>query len=106
MSDPIIPAVLFGSFAFIVNLIAVIAATYRLGAAVSKFESIGKQQATEIRELKDAVKVVAELMTNQALQTQRMDNMSARLNRTEQLIDDLRRGEGMILPLKLGGGNG
>lgn len=82
-----------------VNLLAIIAAVFKVGRAVEKFESIGTQQAYEIRELKDAVKVVSELITKMALQGQRLDTQSQRLVQLEKIVDDLRRGEGMILPL-------
>lgn len=88
------------SVAFATNLIAVVVAIYKLGGAVTKFEMIGRQQAVEITGLKDAVKEISTLVTNTAVQTQRLDNISARLGRVEALIDDIRRGEGFILPLK------
>lgn len=93
--------IIVGGVGFFVNLIAVLVATYRMGRAVEKFEQIGLQQANEISGLKKAVESVADLMTQTALQSQRLDNLSARVTRNDQLIDDLRRGEGMILPLEM-----
>lgn len=83
-----------------INLIAIFVAIYKLGLAVGKFEKIGEQQASEITQLKEAVKGVGELITKLAVQTQRQDVFSERLNRIEKLLDDMRRGEGYILPLQ------
>lgn len=85
--------------AFALNLLAIGIAIYKLGGAVTRFELIGHQQALEISGLKDAVKEVAILVTNIALQGQRLDNISGRMGRVEKLIDDIRRGEGFILPM-------
>jgi len=82
----------------IANLLAIGAGIYKLGGAITKFEQIGLQQKDEISQLKDAIKIVGDLMTKMALQTQRQDTFSERLNRIERLLEDLRRGEGMILP--------
>lgn len=100
MSGGVVITIVIGTVAFLVNLIAIFVATYRMGRAVEKFEQIGLQQAGEISALKKAVESVADLMTQTALQSQRLDNLSARVTRNDQLIDDLRRGEGMILPLE------
>lgn len=85
--------------ATLVNLVAIIVAVFRLGRAVEKFDQIGTQQAKEITELKDAVRVVSDLITKMALQNQRLDNYGSRMSKLELLIEDLRRGEGYILPL-------
>ncbi len=69
---------------------------YKLGRATEKFDAIGQQQAREIAELKDGIKVISEVVTKQALTNMRQDVLEDRLNRTEHMIDDLRRGEGFI----------
>jgi methylphosphotriester-DNA--protein-cysteine methyltransferase len=90
---------MFATGAFAANLIAVVVAIFKLGTAVGRFENIGQQQAGEMSQMKEAIKEIAGLITKSALQTERMDNMAARINRQEMIIDDIRRGEGFILPL-------
>lgn len=84
---------------FVLNLLGIGFALVKLGIAVGKFETIGKQQALEISQLKDTVKAIGSLVTEMAVSSQRMDMMAERLNRNERVIDDLRRGEGFILPI-------
>lgn len=96
MTQPELAA--FGAAA--VNVLAIMVAIYRLGRAVERFEGIGRQQAEEIHELKEAVKVVGEIVTKIALQGERLDSHSGRIGRMEQTIEDLRRGEGYILPFQ------
>lgn len=91
------------SLGFILNAVMVLgsvaAVVYKLGRAVEKFEVIGHQQAREITELKQDVKIISDVLTKTALQTQRQDILEDRQNRFEQLLDDFRRGEGFILPI-------
>lgn len=88
-----------GTIAFLVNIIAVIVAVYKMGRAVQKFEMIGERQASEISELKTAVANIASLIADNTILTHRMDTIEHRTNMNDKLIDDLRRGEGRILPL-------
>ena len=69
---------------------------YKLGRAMEKFESVGKQQAKEITELKGEVKIIGEVLIKIALTTQRQDTLEERINRNETMLDELRRGEGFI----------
>lgn len=87
-----------GTIAFVVNLIAVIIAVYKMGRAVEKFENIGTQQAHEIAELKIAVTTVSKLITETSLQSQRLDMIEERMGQQYRLIEEMRRGEGFILP--------
>lgn len=87
-----------GIIAFVINLIAVIVAVYKMGRAVERFETIGIQQAVEIKELKEAVTRVTELVTEMALQSQRLDTIEERIGSQRRLIEDLREGKGWILP--------
>lgn len=89
-----------GLAGFLINLVAIIVASYKMGGAVKEFKSIGLQQAKEITELKNTVSGVAELITKWAITNERLDGMSMRLGRAEVQIDELRRGEGLILPLE------
>lgn len=90
---------IIGTIAFLVNIIAVLIAIYKMGKAVQKFETIGQQQSVEIRELKIAVAQMAQLVTDNTLLTHRLDTVEHRMNMNDKLVDDLRRGEGRILPL-------
>lgn len=88
-----------GVIAFLVNIAAVMIAIYKMGRAVEKFENIGKQQASEISQLKTAIAQMAQLVTDNTLLTHRQETIEHRINQHDKMIDDLRRGEGMILPL-------
>lgn len=72
---------------------------FKLGRAIERFEGVGKIQGGQINEMKESIKSLADLMTKQALASQRMDNFGDRMNRQDKLLDDLRRGEGFIYPL-------
>ena len=84
----------------IINLVALIggagAILYRLGVAVSRFGTIGKQQALEITILKVDVKAISEVVTKVAVQNQRLDNMAERIAMIDRRMEDLRRGEGFV----------
>lgn len=51
----------------------------------------------EITELKEVAKSLAVIITNQAVQTVRLDTQGERLNLLDRRIEDLRRGEGIIV---------
>lgn len=69
---------------------------YKLGRAVEKFEAIGRQQASEIKDLKDSVRTISDVITKVAVQKQRMDSIEERLTRQDRMIDELRHGAGFI----------
>lgn len=72
---------------------------FKMGRAVSKFEEVGRQQGTSLNELKIEVKSLATIMTKQALQDERITNMTTRLNMVDKNIDELRHGNGFVFPL-------
>jgi len=94
------PAEIGGLIILLLNLVAVGVAVFKLGGAVQKFEMIGEKQAMEITELKNTVKVVGELVVKIAVSSERMDNMSSRLNRVENRVEEMAHGEGYVLPLR------
>lgn len=51
----------------------------------------------EIREMKEVAKSLAVIITQQAVQTVRMDSQGERLNSLDDKIEDLRRGDGYII---------
>lgn len=65
---------------------------YRLGGIAQQF----KIHSQEISDLKITVQKTAELITEMAIQTTRMDAMAQRLNLVEKWYDELRRGIGFI----------
>lgn len=82
------------------------AVVYKLGRSVAKFESIGKEQAIEIKQQAETIRRIEQtlaeisgVVTTMAVEKVRLDTHAQRLTQIEQLVDDLRRGEGMILPL-------
>lgn len=56
----------------------------------------------ELKELKGEQKEFRGILTQVALQNQRLDNQGSQLALLAKTVDDMRRGEGFILPLKPG----
>jgi hypothetical protein len=69
---------------------------FRMGRITERFEMIGKHQAAEITELKLGVEKLSLLMTEVALQKQRLDTMDRRQETLDKRYEDLRRGVGKI----------
>jgi hypothetical protein len=69
---------------------------FRMGRITERFEMIGQQQATEITALKLSVEKLSLLMTEVALQKQRLDTMDRRQELMDKRYEDLRRGVGKI----------
>jgi hypothetical protein len=69
---------------------------FRMGRITERFEMIGKYQAQEITELKIGVEKLSLLMTEVALQKQRLDTMDFRQGVLDKRYEDLRRGVGKI----------
>ena len=72
-----------------VFLLSVAGLLYRLGGMTARFELIGAQQAVEIKELKDSIKEIQKVITAQALTTQRLDTIDARVLAEGQRLDKL-----------------
>lgn len=53
------------------------------------------QMRSEIKELKEVAKSLAVIITNQAVQTVRLDSQGERLNMMDDKIERIRRGEGL-----------
>ena len=78
---------------------------WRLSSAVTKFELIGKHQAEEIREIKNAIREIKTVVVEQSKQSVRLDSQGDRMNAMDKrfddmfrLYDELRRGIGVIRP--------
>lgn len=52
----------------------------------------------EIKELKEVAKSLTVIITQQAVQTVRLDTQGERLNMIDDKIERIRRGEGLALP--------
>lgn len=72
------------------------AVIWRLSATVARFEGIGRQQAKEIKELKDGLDKMTAVLTTIAVQDTRINHLSATITRLENSVEELRRGVGFI----------
>lgn len=70
-------------------VIALATILYRLGRMTERFELIAEQQAKEISELKNSVKEIQQVITTQALTTQRMDTFDERVLSEGKRLDKL-----------------
>ena len=52
---------------------------------------------SEVHEIQKEIRIVADVITKLAVQSERLDNYGQRMNRVEQAVDDLRRGRGFIV---------
>lgn len=62
----------------------------------SKLSSSSEHLADEVGEMKIELKKLAEVVTVQAVQTSRLDNMSSWITSIERRVEDLRRGNGFV----------
>lgn len=72
----------------------------KLGRAVERFEILGALQSKEIAELKTEVVTMRNVITQVALQNERLDQISKRINNQDETILLMRKGEGYIFPLR------
>lgn len=68
----------------------------RLGKTTGRVEAAMKLQAEEIADLKGEVKVVNKLLTDVAVQKQRLDTMDMRIDTLDRRYDELRHGDGFV----------
>ncbi len=64
---------------------------YKIGAAITKFEIIGTQQSGEITEIKLHIQQIADIITKQAIQSTRLDNLSERQTGIDKKVDAIQR---------------
>lgn len=79
---------------------------FKLGRVTERFELIGKQQAKEISELKANVEKFGGVLTEMALQKQRLDNQGERFNILERRYDELAHGKGFVINREFSRENG
>jgi hypothetical protein len=65
-------------------------------SAIKRQEEIATGQANEIGELRTEIKGLGAIMTDMAVQSQRLDNQGERMNAIEKRINDLAHGRGFI----------
>ena len=73
---------------------------FRMGRMTERFELIGQRQADEISELKRAVGRFGDVLTDLAVQKNRLDGQAERINLLDRRYEELRHGEGFVYPLE------
>lgn len=78
--------------------IAVQTALFLLGgyAMVIRADIGNKNLKLEVTEMKTELKKLADVVTQQAVQTTRLDNMATQVASIERRVEDLRRGAGYV----------
>lgn len=72
---------------------------FRMGRMTERFELIGQRQADEISELKRAVGRFGDVLTDLAVQKNRLDSQAERINLLDKRYEELRHGEGFVYPI-------
>ncbi len=67
---------------------------FRLGRTTQRVEAAMTQQGHEINSLRDEIKTLSKLITEVALQGQRLDMQDKRLDTLDRRYEELRHGEG------------
>jgi TolA-binding protein len=71
---------------------------FRLGRTTQRVEAAMTQQGYEINSLRDEIKTLSKLITEVALQGQRLDMQDKRLDTLDRRYEELRHGEGFAFP--------
>lgn len=69
---------------------------FRKGGDIAKLNMAVENALTEISELKKEISKIGQILTQVAVQNERMDNLGSRLNLMDRRYDELRRGQGWI----------
>lgn len=72
----------------------------RLGQYAGKFEQMTRRQSDEIKDLKNEVKEIKTVVSDLAVQSNRIDNISQRMTQLDEKVERLRQGHGFDLPFK------
>jgi len=67
-----------------------------IGAIFVRTEANVSELKIEVNEIQKEIKIVADVVTKLAVQSERLDNYGQRLNRIEAGLDELRHGKGLI----------
>lgn len=68
----------------------------RMGRMMGTFETIGRQQAVEITEIKRDMKIMSDTVTTVAVQKNEISNLHDDITRLYKWYDELRHGKGYI----------
>jgi hypothetical protein len=71
---------------------------FRLGRTTQRVEAAMTQQGYEINSLRAEIKTLSKLITEVALQGQRLDMQDKRLDTLDRRYEELRHGEGFAFP--------
>lgn len=77
-------------------LCAGMAFLFRKGGDIAKLVMTVDNALIEISELKKEMSKMGQVLTQIAVQNERMDNLGARLNMMDRRYDELRRGQGWV----------
>lgn len=72
----------------------------RIGRLMEKFEQIVSQQTKEISDLKLEVAQMRGVVTQIALQGERITALQSRIDTVDKRLYDLQHGEGFVMPLR------
>lgn len=72
----------------------------KMDSQAARVEATLAQQNIVVGELKEDIKALNKVITEVAVQTQRLDQMAERMNRQDRMIDELRHGQGWVKGLK------
>lgn len=67
--------------------------------SAARFQEGMKMQAVQINSLQDEVKALGKVVTEVAVQNQRIDTQDKRLDSHDRRIEELSHGEGFVFPL-------
>ncbi len=69
---------------------------FRKGGEMAKLRMAVDNALLEIADVKKEVSKIGQILTQVAVQNERMDNMGQRMNMMDRRYDELRRGQGFI----------
>ncbi len=72
---------------------------WKTSSMTTRFEMIGAEHGKAISEIKTEIKTMNALLTQVAVQKERLDNQATRLNLLDARYEELRHGEGYVFPL-------
>ena len=68
----------------------------RMGRMMGAFETIGKQQAFEISEIKNDIKEIRTVVTTVAVQKVEINSIQEQITRLWTIVDEIRHGQGLV----------
>jgi methylphosphotriester-DNA--protein-cysteine methyltransferase len=70
---------------------------FTIGRSSSRVEMAISAQATDLADMKDELKKLADVIIQQAVQSNRIENLATQLIMTQRTLEDLRRNRGFIV---------